>query len=57
MLGRGGTSELIGDQRVPPSVSPNLNMDPGVVMREHRYSFEMPHSTARIWALFQDYDR
>jgi len=26
-------------------------------MREHRYSFEMPHSTARIWALFQDYDR
>lgn len=26
-------------------------------MREHRYSFEMPHSTARVWALFQDYDR
>jgi hypothetical protein len=26
-------------------------------MREHRYSFEMPHSVARIWALFQDYDR
>ncbi len=26
-------------------------------MREHRYSFEMPHSAARIWALFQDYDR
>src|SRR2546428_4779484 len=25
-------------------------------MREHRYSFEMPHSAARIWALFQDYD-
>jgi hypothetical protein len=23
-------------------------------MREHRYSFEMPHSAARIWALFQD---
>ena len=21
------------------------------------YSFEMPHSAARIWALFQDYDR
>jgi hypothetical protein len=26
-------------------------------MRQHRYSFEMPHSAARIWALFQDYDR
>jgi hypothetical protein len=26
-------------------------------MREHRYQFEMPHSAARIWALFQDYDR
>jgi hypothetical protein len=26
-------------------------------MREHQYSFEMPHSAARIWALFQDYDR
>lgn len=26
-------------------------------MREHRYSFEIPHSAARIWALFQDYDR
>ncbi|HLM18704.1 MAG TPA: SRPBCC family protein [Acidimicrobiia bacterium] len=24
--------------------------------REHRYSFEMPHAAARIWALFQDYD-
>jgi|HubBroStandDraft_6_1064221.scaffolds.fasta_scaffold14576_3 hypothetical protein len=26
-------------------------------MREHRYSFDMPHSAARIWAIFQDYDR
>ena len=26
-------------------------------MREHRYEFEMPHSAARIWALFQDYAR
>ncbi len=26
-------------------------------MQEHRYSFEMPHSAARIWALFQDYER
>ncbi len=26
-------------------------------MREHRFSFEMPHSAARVWALFQDYDR
>ncbi len=26
-------------------------------MREHRFSFEMPHSPARVWALFQDYDR
>ena len=26
-------------------------------MREHRYSFEMPHAAARIWALFQDYAR
>ena len=23
-------------------------------MREHRHSFEMPHSAARIWALMQD---
>ena len=29
----------------------------GGAMREHRYSFEMPHSAARIWALFQDYER
>lgn len=26
-------------------------------MREHRYSVEMPHSAARIWALMQDYPR
>jgi hypothetical protein len=26
-------------------------------VREHRYSFEMPHPAARVWALFQDYDR
>jgi hypothetical protein len=26
-------------------------------VREHRYSFDIPHSAARIWALFQDYDR
>ena len=26
-------------------------------MRQHRYEFEMPHAAARIWALFQDYDR
>ena len=26
-------------------------------MREHRYSFDIPHSAARIWALFQDYER
>ena len=26
-------------------------------MREHRYSFEIPHSAARIWALLQDYER
>jgi len=26
-------------------------------MREHRYRLDMPHSAARIWALFQDYDR
>jgi hypothetical protein len=26
-------------------------------MREHRYSIDMPHSAARLWALFQDYDR
>ena len=25
-------------------------------MREHRYSLDMPHSAARLWALFQDYD-
>ncbi len=25
-------------------------------MREHRYEIEMPHSPARLWALFQDYD-
>ena len=26
-------------------------------MREHRYTIEMPHSPARLWALFQDYER
>jgi len=26
-------------------------------VREHRFSLEIPHSAARIWALFQDYDR
>jgi hypothetical protein len=26
-------------------------------VREHRYSFEMPHAAERLWALFQDYDR
>jgi hypothetical protein len=26
-------------------------------VREHRYSFEMPHAAERIWTLFQDYDR
>lgn len=26
-------------------------------MREHRYTLEIPHSPARMWALFQDYDR
>jgi hypothetical protein len=26
-------------------------------MREHRYSFEIPHSTARVWAPSPDYDR
>jgi len=26
-------------------------------LREHRYSFVMPHPAARVWALFQDYDR
>jgi hypothetical protein len=26
-------------------------------VREHRYSVEMPHSAARIWALMQDYPR
>jgi Polyketide cyclase / dehydrase and lipid transport len=26
-------------------------------VREHRYSFEIPHGAARFWALIQDYDR
>jgi hypothetical protein len=26
-------------------------------VREHRYSVELPHSPARLWALMQDYDR
>jgi hypothetical protein len=26
-------------------------------MREHRYTLELPHSTARLWALMQDYPR
>lgn len=26
-------------------------------MREHRYTLELPHPAARLWALFQDYDR
>src|SRR5262249_34200170 len=28
-----------------------------VRMRQHDFSFEMPHSAARVWALFQDYER
>src|SRR5262249_42671987 len=36
---------------------PTRRADRRSLMREHRYSFEMPHSAARIWALFQDYDR
>ena len=39
--------------RVPPTAA--VHNDAG--MREHRYSFEMPHAAPRIWALFQDYDR
>jgi hypothetical protein len=26
-------------------------------MREHRYSIDLPHCPARLWALMQDYDR
>ena len=26
-------------------------------MREHRYSLELPHPVARLWALMQDYPR
>ncbi len=26
-------------------------------MREHRYSIDLPHAPARLWALMQDYDR
>ena len=26
-------------------------------MREHRYTLDMPHTPARVWALMQDYDR
>jgi len=26
-------------------------------VREHRYTLDIPHSAARTWALFQDYDR
>jgi hypothetical protein len=26
-------------------------------VREHRYSVELPHSPARLWALMQDYDK
>jgi hypothetical protein len=26
-------------------------------MREHRYTFDMPHPPARVWALMQDYER
>jgi hypothetical protein len=26
-------------------------------MREHRYTLELPHSPARLWALMQDYGR
>jgi hypothetical protein len=28
-----------------------------VAVREHRYSLDLPHSPARLWALMQDYDR
>jgi hypothetical protein len=26
-------------------------------MREHRYSLDLPHPPARVWALMQDYER
>ncbi|MGH7291884.1 MAG: SRPBCC family protein, partial [Myxococcota bacterium] len=26
-------------------------------MREHRYTIELPHSAARLWAVMQDYER
>jgi uncharacterized protein YndB with AHSA1/START domain len=26
-------------------------------MREHRFTLDIPHPPARVWALFQDYDR
>ncbi len=26
-------------------------------VREHRYTLELPHAPARVWALMQDYDR
>ena len=31
--------------------------DSGVIVREHRYSVELPHSPERLWAVMQDYDR
>ena len=34
-----------------------MRVEGGRIVREHRYELEMPHSPARIWALFQDYDR
>jgi hypothetical protein len=38
-------------------ITPEKIRQKEIDVREHRYSFEMPHSAARIWALFQDYDR
>jgi len=28
-----------------------------LIVREHRYSLDLPHSPERLWAIMQDYDR
>jgi len=42
---------------MPRGCSPTA-LPPGAdAVREHRYSLDLPHSPARLWALMQDYPR
>ena len=63
-IGRAYPSRSLGSvsyrRAAGPALGPRLCAVAGSQargIREHRYSFEMPHAAPRIWALFQDYDR